>query len=151
LKGVTGVRRYNRIAAELTTNLDWLESGGWKEIGSLTQELSQEQRSVERKAARTIDDRFKGFGPKQARNFLQMLGLTQYEIPLDSRVIRWLNRHDFPVRLNASGLSDACYYEFALDGVQALCSKANVLPCIFDACVFASFDQGAWSDENLLW
>ena len=74
---MTGVRRYNRIAAELTTNLDWLESGGWKEIGSLTQELSQEQRSVERKAARTIDDRFKGFGPKQARNFLQMLGLTR--------------------------------------------------------------------------
>jgi hypothetical protein len=32
----------------------------------------------------------KGVGPTQARNLLQSLGLTWYEIPLDSRVVRWL-------------------------------------------------------------
>jgi hypothetical protein len=151
LRKVRGLRRYNRIATEAAANLEWLESGGWRELSGLIRELPARRRRVERKAARAIDDQLKGFGPKQARNFLQMLGLTRYEIPLDSRVTRWLKDHDFPIRLTAGGLSDPSYYEFVLDGVQALCSKARVLPCIFDACVFASFDDGAWTDDNLLW
>ena len=33
-----------------------------------------------------MSERLAGFGPKQARNLLQGLGLTRYEIPIDSRI-----------------------------------------------------------------
>jgi hypothetical protein len=38
----------------------------------------------ERKCAEMINDTLLGFGPKQSRNLLQRLGLTKYEIPIDS-------------------------------------------------------------------
>jgi hypothetical protein len=72
---------------------------------------------------------------------LQWLGLTQYEIPLDNRVLKWLNTSGFPVRLSAQGLADQAYYCFVLDGVSNLCGQAGVLPCIFDAAVFANFEK----------
>jgi thermostable 8-oxoguanine DNA glycosylase len=98
-----------------------------------------------------IDERFKGFGPKQARNFLQALGLTRYEIPIDSRMTKWLNKNGFPVKLSATALADKNYYRFVSDGIQALCEKAEVLPYLLDAAVFTLSDSNQFTEEQLSW
>jgi hypothetical protein len=82
--------------------------------------------------------RFEGIGPKQSRNLWQWLGLTRYEIPLDSRVTRWINKH-LSFRVETAALADPAYYEMMLDHIQTLCKRAGVLPCVFDA---AAFDYG---------
>jgi len=48
------------------------------------------------------------------------------EIPIDSRLIKWLNEFGFPVRLSASALSDPNYYRFVSQGIQQLCTAADV-------------------------
>ena len=52
----------------------------------------------------------KGIGPTRARNLLQSLGLTRYEIPLDSRVVRWL-RDRLGWNIGMESLSRPEYYE----------------------------------------
>lgn len=82
-----------------------------------------------------------GIGPKQARNLWQYLGLSRFEIPVDSRVSTWLRENGFPMPLLPDLLFNEKYYCLALDGVQSICRAAEVLPCIFDAAVFASYDS----------
>ena len=94
----------------------------------------------------------KGFGPKQSRNLLQALGLTRYEIPIDSRIIKWLNGSiSFPVKLTATALSDRNYYQFVCEGFQQLSAACGIYPCILDAAVFASYDRGKEDAGGLLW
>jgi hypothetical protein len=93
---------------------------------------------------------FHGFGPKQSRNLLQALGLTRYEIPIDTRVTAWLSDFGFPVRLSATALADPNYYDFVSRGIQALCAKCNVFPCILDAAIFAAKDGDGWTDANII-
>jgi hypothetical protein len=95
----------------------------------------------ERDAAQFAAINLEGVGPKQSRNLWQWLGLTRYEIPLDSRVVGWINRN-LSTQVDESKLWDDKYYELILDYVQDVCAKAGVLPCIFDA---AAFDN-----ENVL-
>lgn len=54
-------------------------------------------KSKKRELADNIDQLFKCFGSKQARNFLQALGLTKYEIPIESRMMNWLEEFGFPI------------------------------------------------------
>ena len=67
-----------------------------------------------------------------------------------ARQERNLNEFGFPVRLTATALGDDNYYRFISDGIQALCERSGVLPCIFDAAVFASRDSVAWTDDNVI-
>jgi len=79
---------------------------------------------------------------------LQALGLTQYEIPLDSRIMDWINKNiKIPKILRAAGLSDNEYYNFVMDSIIRLYEESKVLSCIFDALVFSSYDQD-WTEEN---
>lgn len=135
-----GLRFNERIAGFVVCNLDSLENGGWKKTMKVISPL-RTSHSVqdEREAADFIDTQFKGFGPKQSRNLLQWLGLTQDEIPLDSRITDWLNDHGFPVRLSAAALGDINYYNFISEGVQELCKQSGVKPCVLDAAIFVSF------------
>ena len=111
-----GIRRSNIIAEEIELNLSLLETGLWERIFELINELSIKQTAqLERKTAHFISRKFKGLGPKQSRNLLQLLGLTKYEIPVDSRIVKWLNEFGFPVKLSATALSDHNYYDFVLD------------------------------------
>ena len=147
-----GLRRTKTNATFAEHNLAFLEDGGWDHLSAqLDLLIGETDRGVERSVARHVAGWIKGFGPKQARNFLQWLRLTRYEIPLDSRIVRWLNQNGFPIHLTAQPLSDAAYFEFVLDGVQELCSAADLFPCEFDALVFASFDEGDWDDRVHLW
>lgn len=147
-----GLRRTNLLAGEISTNLTRLEKGLWQQtLDKLDTLRTNHTVGAERKAADFIDGNFAGFGPKQARNLLQSLGLTRHEIPIDSRITKWLNEFGFPVRLSASALADPNYYTFVMDGFQALCQACGVVPCVLDAAIFASFDGGGWTEENIVW
>jgi hypothetical protein len=156
LSAFGGIRRAPTIAKEAAANHDWLEADGWNQIIEHYDTLLKQRgrpphegdRKAERAAATFVDEHLKGFGPKQARNLWQWLGLSRYEIPLDSRVTKWLNENVFRLKLTPSLLGDLGYYEFVLDGVQALCRKAGVLPCVFDGAIFASFDR-EWTTSEV--
>ena len=151
LKAAGGIRFADKIASELSENFSLLEASEWaptlEQCNRLTQLVSRE---VEIEVADHVQKRFLGFGPKQSRNLMQSLGLTRYEIPIDSRLTDWLNEFGFPMRLSATALADDNYYRFISDGIQALCERSGVLPCIFDAAVFASSDSVAWTDKNVI-
>jgi hypothetical protein len=147
-----------KIGKEVDHNFKWFENKGWTEIETWINKLrvcrNREphfiDKTIERNAARAVSTGMKGFGPKQSRNLWQSLGLTRYEIPIDSRITKWLNQHKFPLKLSASALSDSNYYEFIMDGIQMLCAESNIYPCVLDAAIFASFDQ-EWSADSLIW
>jgi N-glycosylase/DNA lyase len=147
-----GLRRTKRLAGEISMNLTRLEKGLWQRtLETLGTLRNNKDAGPEREAANFIDDNFAGFGPKQARNLLQSLRLTRHEIPIDSRITKWFNKFGFPVRLSASALADPNYYCFVMDGVQALCRACDVAPCVLDAAIFASFDGGGWTADNIVW
>ncbi len=142
LQGFKGIRWPERIAYFINQNYALLEDGLW---GTIMAELTGLQNSddamTERRVAHLLDNQLKGFGPKQSRNLLQGLGLTRYEIPLDSRAMKKLNEFGFPVKLSPGWLSDSNSYEFVLDGIQQLCQICEITPCILDAAIFTSFDS----------
>ena len=153
-----GLRRANRIAEEVHNNLLWLDEKGWEIIEKFAKKLivpkkhkpQLPDRVIERNAANVVMDNLKGFGPKQSRNLWQSLGLTRFEIPIDSRITKWLNQMNFPIRLSAGALSDTNYYNFLMDGIQQLCNASSVYPCVLDAAIFSSFDP-EWPEDKLIW
>jgi len=142
LKRFGGIYRIKIIANEIKANFQWLEAkNGWSILLSELRAIrATPTKTGERKLAHIVDE-LKGFGPKQSRNFIQWLGVSQYEIPLDSRIMDWLKKNDFPIPMSAKMLSDLDYYEFVLDGFQALCAKAHIFPCIADASIFTDVDE----------
>jgi len=151
LNSHAGLRRKNKIAEEIETNLRLLENGLWEKIFEIIENLLSNSSVVnERKAAQYISDNLKGFGPKQSRNLLQSLGVTIYEIPIDSRITKWLNEFGFPIKLSATALADHNYYNFVSDGFQKICKACDIKPCVMDAVIFSSFDKN-WTKENVIW
>lgn len=91
---------------------------------------------------------FHRIGPKQARNILQIIGLSWYEPHLDSRITKWLNSNlDLPYNVSGQGLSNPEHYPFIMDIFQDSCATADVLPCIFDAAVFSGYDTD-WTQSD---
>jgi len=132
-----GLRRGKNIGEEVAFNFQWLENSGWKTINDIVEDMTKHQTTeTERKSSEIIIDNLKGFGPKQSRNLLQSLGLTKYEIPVDSRITKWLTAFDFPMKLSATALSDKNYYNFVLDGFQRICDASGIFPCVMDAAIF---------------
>lgn len=147
-----GIRRANRIGEEISENIKALEGGLWEKVFNSIKKLQEDRTvSAERSVCEFTLENFKGFGPKQSRNLWQSLGLTRYEIPIDSRIAKWLNSFGFPVTLSSTALSDGNYYNFVSDGIQLLCEKTKIMPCVLDAVVFASYDKGKWTEENVVW
>lgn len=146
-----GLRRGKTIGEEVVSNFKWLQNGGWDIINEIVEDMSKNQSiETERKSAEIIIDNLKGFGPKQSRNLLQSLGLTKFEIPVDSRITKWLTTFGFPVKLSATALSDKHYYNFVLDGFQIFCEASDIFPCAMDAAIFSSFDE-EWPEDRLVW
>jgi len=147
-----GLRRSTTIGKELAANMSFLEGGGWEQAFDYVDEVRVNSTpATERAAGEFIDEHLKGFGPKQSRNLLQGLGLSRYEIPIDSRITKWLNDFGFPVRLTTNALGDRNYYNFVSDGFQRLCEACEIMPCVLDAAIFSSFDRGRWTEENVVW
>lgn len=144
-----GIHRQITIANQAADNWRQLNRVQWGAVqewferlrGQRAREPRKSDQSLEREAARWADSTFAGLGPKQSRNLWQWLGLTRYEIPLDSRVTAWINRA-LSVKVNPKRLGQLVYYESVLDYVEAICDKANVLPCQLDAAAFDYEDLG---------
>lgn len=144
-----GLKRYvNRISHFFASNYMSITINNWSIIDTLQGLINCDSKQEERKIADILANDFDGFGPKQSRNFLQALGLTKYEIPIDSRITNWLNDFGFPVPLTSSPLGDNGYYHFVSDGIQELCEKAKIYPCILDAAIFSSFDNDEWTETS---
>jgi thermostable 8-oxoguanine DNA glycosylase len=157
LSSYGGIRRTNKISEEIEYNFSWLENGGWSmvfevlnELYSLREKKPDSQNIVIERKACLVTQNLKGIGPKQSRNLLQALGLTRFEIPIDSRIIKWLNKNGFPLKLSASGMSDENYYQFIMSGIQEWCNQASVIPCVLDAAIFSSYDE-EWPENNEIW
>lgn len=144
LKNFGGIRFSNKIAKQVNKNVIYFKNPTeWDKIVSLLSPFVENPKTQieERNCAQEIAKKFAGFGPKQSRNLLQGLGLTKYEIPIDSRMCKWLKKlgkSDHLGLLSTKALSDNEYYCALLDSIQILCNRAGVLPCIFDAAVFIS-------------
>jgi hypothetical protein len=140
----SGLRRTERIAMEIAHAIDWLKHHGWSAVKSQLDQISSYTNArKERSVARFFQEHFNGIGPKQSRNLIQWMGLSKYEIPLDSRMVKVLKELEFPVPLSATALADEGYYCFIEDGIQQLMAAIDVYPCVFDACAFASFETDA--------
>lgn len=139
-----GLRRTELIAEEIDLAVSWLKQDGWAAVLSQLDSISSHTSAKkERAVARFLQEKFKGIGPKQSRNLIQWMGLSKYEIPLDSRMVKVLKELQFPVPLSAKALADEDYYCFIEDGIQKLMAEIEVYPCVFDACAFASFESNA--------
>lgn len=151
LREFGGLRRSSIIGREAQANWAILEDGGWQQTSEVLETVrSTSTAEAERQAARFLDDKFKGFGPKQSRNLLQKLGLSRFEVPIDGRLTKWLNEFGFPMHLTASALADRSYFEVVSDGFQQLALACGIAPCLLDAAIFSSFDGGGWTDENVV-
>jgi hypothetical protein len=146
-----GIRRGATLAEEITENYSWLNNRGWAFVDSMVSQLIAVGTVEEEiSASDKIADRLKGFGPKQSRNLLQALGLTKYEIPIDSRISKWMNDFGFPLQLSATALSDRNYYNFVSEGFRRMCAASGIYPCLLDAAIFSSFDD-EWPEDKLVW
>jgi hypothetical protein len=157
-----GSRFGPKISKQIAQNLAWLQEGGWqiahrqfRAVIDLPVESSPGMRiAAERMASRTLMGRtggLAGFGPKQSRYLWQCLGVTQYEIPLDGRICNWIDALPTSFRINPSRLySNVTYYEEVMSHIQAVCEEAGVLPCEFDAAVFAGADNEEWPEDDVV-
>jgi hypothetical protein len=138
LKRAGGIRLYNNVARFAARNAEWLAIHGWNHVRDRVAPLAHGTASAdeERVVADYFVGQLHGIGPKQSRNLLQLLGLTKYEVPIDSRVARWLNDFGFPLHVSATALGDLSYYHLVSDGFRALCEAADVYPCVMDAAIF---------------
>src|SRR3989442_7955380 len=144
-----GIRRSPTIAKQISSNHRILEDGMWRSLLSHEQEINVYDSPVlERDLAHLLAEYLHGIGPKQSRNLLQWIGVSKYEIPIDSRITKWLNHTLLKYHLSATLLADSTYYDMVSDGIQLLCNRANVYPCLLDAAIFTSFD-GGWSESDI--
>ena len=149
-----GIRRTNIIANQARDTLARIQEGGGDELPNYRDKLLEQRKTdphishlkLENEAADFIDRYYKGFGPKQSRNYWQILGLTRYVFVLDSRIQKWVRQNlqiDNQVVNDGfwyGSLSDLRYYKFLSHLLRELCSEADVLPCVFDGAVFESMN-----------
>ncbi|MBP9104382.1 MAG: hypothetical protein KBF82_10990 [Chitinophagaceae bacterium] len=136
-----GIRRYNKIAEQIKYNLELLKNTDWKILNQINQRLPTDNYKIEEEIAGELTS-LKGIGSKQSRNIIQNLGLTRFEIPIDSRLMKWINSEiSFPIKLTSAGLQDENYYCFVLSAIRKLSSEAGIFPCELDAMIFSTFEK----------
>ncbi len=140
-----GLTPSKKIINSFILNYFYLLQSNWEILANLENcVMGDYTKSKERDLADNIDMIFKGFGSIQARSFLQTLGLTKYEIPINSIIIEWLKNFGFPILFSPIALQDKSFYHFVSDGIQLLCEKANIFPCVLDASIFSFNDTDDW-------
>jgi thermostable 8-oxoguanine DNA glycosylase len=139
-----GLRRAPTISKNLTRILEELEDGEWKILlRHLSTLESNTTKGKEQKVAEYLQlGKYPGLGPKQSRNFIQWIGLSRYEIPLDSRVLKKLKELGCSFVPRAVALSDETVYRFVQSGLQQIAYELDIYPCVLDACIFSSVDNG---------
>lgn len=145
-----GLRRGKTISANLSKIFANLEAGEWD---VLVDRLSTLERNTTSKKEREVvnylqSDGYPGLGQKQSRNFIQWLGLSRYEIPLDSRVLKRMREFGCNFVPKGSALTDETVYLFVQDCLHKVADALGLYPCELDACIFASFDNETEVDES---
>ena len=148
-----GVRFYNNIGKYieedyrmlfkdgLIDDLDGLVRRLW-ELRQSPPKWDEEARAYERRlCAEALELDLYGIGFKQCRNWLQGVGLLRYEIPLDSRVRKFLTPFMSGQRIEGDRLGKATYYHAAEDAVHAVCKEVGLLPCVADIVMFLIADE----------
>lgn len=159
LTAIGGIRFTNKIPNWLAQNFKILEiKNSWQPLLQWKDRLYAQRQTIpdpshldaEIQAAQFAAGLLKGFGSKQSRNFWTSLGLMRYSFILDSRVVSWLKSRlkVVPGLFASEALSSENYYLFISSILFDLCNQANVLPCMFDAAVFDSFDTEEWDSET---
>jgi hypothetical protein len=151
-----GIRFTTKIPKQVAFNLGVLKDGTWITVEDQIEKLREQRVRLpsaqdyvrERLAARTVASSLLGFGPKQSRNFWQWLGLTRYEIPIDSRVAKWI-KGNLSFSVDDSKLSNSVYYESVVNKLREICAEAGILPCVLDAAMFADPDR-EWTPDEIL-
>jgi thermostable 8-oxoguanine DNA glycosylase len=141
--GGAGIRFGKKIAKNLQNIFDYLESGGWSKLELQLDTLSSHTSILKERqviAYLLEGKKFPGLGQKQARNFIQWLGLSRYEVPLDSRVLKKMKELGTTLVPGSNALTDEAVYLFVQEGIQKIANSLNIYPCELDACIFASFD-----------
>lgn len=148
LVGHGGIRFTRKLGEVISTAFLVLDSmvSGDDITGDLASQLSPlcdpgHDAASERRAALYLARSFKGIGPKQSRNVLQALGLTRYEVPIDSRLMKWLDYHQIFTTTKHSLVRNSYYDEVSRE-FQRMCQLLDVLPCLMDAAIFASLERG---------
>ena len=137
------LRRYNTIAEWLILIIKEWELGEWD---ILQQKLTLLKKYHSKEDEKQVIDylrsgKYKGLGLKQSRNFLQWLGLSIYEIPIDSRVIKVLENCGCNFVPGPKALQDDATYEYLENGLQMISEELQILPCELDACFFMSLEK----------
>jgi len=144
LRDYPGIRFMDKLAHQLVNNRSILNKY-WKEIKIQINKIitSRKNRPAEERIlAERLQELFKGIGPKQSRNLLQSMGVARFEIPIDSRSMKWISLNmKFSLPINPQVLASEEYYCFVLSIFQKICNTINVFPAILDGCIFVSFDQ----------
>lgn len=135
----------------IAENYEWFQAGGDAYLMQIGDDLGEhESENVigqihrEVMAAHAIQPYVLGIGPKQARNFWQWLGLSQWEMPLDRRILEWIETvPETPTEIDVdqSDLGDENTYRTVMSWFQALSQEAGTLPCLLDAAIFSSMSD----------
>lgn len=137
-----GLRRAPTIAGNLASIWARLDAGEWKGLIEQLETLRTyptilKERSV---VDYLLGGKYPGLGQKQARNFIQWVGVSRYEIPLDSRVLKKMKEFGASFVPSGSALTDKTVYLFVQDCLQQVSRSLEIYPCMLDACIFSSFD-----------
>jgi hypothetical protein len=138
-----GLRRYNIISNNLTHIFNNLENSEWDILKQKLIKLKNETSPEKERAFidyMTSENKYPGLGQKQSRNFIQWLGLSKYEIPIDSRTLKKLKEFGCNFVPTGSSLTDKTIYLFVQDCLIQISEKLDIYPCELDACIFSSFD-----------
>lgn len=131
-----GITPSSKTIDSFILNYFHLVQSNWEILHALKKCISEDcSPSQERDLADHIDKIFKGFGSTQARTFLQDLGIIKYEIPINASTMAWLRDFGFPIFFSPIALQDKSFYHFVSNGIQLLCDRANIFPCVLDAAI----------------
>ncbi|MGP1532134.1 MAG: hypothetical protein ACTTI5_08125 [Treponema sp.] len=138
-----GLRRYEKISEWLIQIIQEWESGEWDILLDKLSSINKNHTKDDEKEVISylMSGKYKGLGLKQSRNFLQWLGLSEYEIPIDSRARKVLKDCGCNFVPGVSALQDKVTYEYLEKGMQLVSERLNIKPCILDACFFASLEN----------
>ena len=138
-----GLRRNKIISNNLTHIFNNLENGEWKILIKKLTALKNETSPEKERAFidyMTSEKKYPGLGQKQSRNFIQWLGLSKFEIPIDSRTLKKLKEFGCDFVPSGSSLTDKTIYLFVQNCLIQIAEKLDIYPCELDACIFSSFD-----------
>lgn len=141
VRKLKGIRFTNKKPESIARSIDILNDN-WTEIKKYLETIFKETNlKKERIVADYIREIFKGnqIKFKQSRNIIQMMGLSQYVVPLDSRVMGILLKNGgITMPELVQPLASNHGYCDIENQVNELCAELGVKPCIFDACAYVS-------------